>query len=1231
MSWTNQQENAINARNSSIIVSAAAGSGKTAVLTERLIKLIANPESKVRADRIVVVTFTNDAAAELKKRLDRKLRDLINENPDDSHLIKQQALLQNAKISTINSFCFEIIRDNISEQGITSGFGILDETDNKVLMSQAMDELIDYYSKNEYEKISFLYDRFCIKSIKRLTDVISKIDNFLSSVALRDKWLDTAVNEYRKNFCDSIYYGAFLNYCIERLEKAYKLAEECLNMVDDVFMGETDSDQYKKTYNQTKDELEKIDSFCDIFRNGHIPDDDETEKAYKFKSLVAKSKKLEYDEYLREIFKKKRNKFIDIVRSVASGNVSVESDFSESGKVTEILAEMVRKYQELVWEKKCIKNALSFDDGERLVLELFAETDENGFIVQSETAKKIADFYDIIMIDEYQDSNNKQDLIFKLMSKNYKTDENGKEMYGDNVFLVGDIKQSIYRFRLANPRNFLDTLKYSAPYNADENKPNKKISLNKNFRSSPEVIDFVNYIFRNIMSEKCGDVNYNSEEKEEELHFGAEAYNDNQREKRLTHISFINSEINEEDNNDYENDDNNDENNIITKNDQPNYEAVFTARKIAGMLDSGVEVMLENGEKRKCTLSDFCILVRKNKYINEYADELEKLGIPARRYEEKGYLQSREIAVLLDLLRIISNPLSDVSMTAVMTSPMYMFKISETAYIKSLDKEKPLFSIMLGMIDGQYGECNRELTERCSKFIESIDKFRLDSVTMTIGELINSIYDTTDFISVMQLYSDGEKKRANLRMLIQYAKGYEQSVAFEGTGGLSGFLRHIDRVMENGDYAQGKTSASSGNYVSVMSLHGSKGLEFTFVFLAETSLTFRYDSDSVMCSADGRTGYILYNPETVRRYKTFQQSMLFHEEKKDTRSEEMRLFYVGLTRAKQQLFVNLKYNEKLIKSVANLYENYISDNGDISDMVCDSDSFYDWIWLCLMKHSDFRKIAEYFNLIPQNEIIPEPAYDEKIFECEFCDKISDIEKEEEKTVFEAEPDENLCDRMSKIIYNNYDDSLSEIPAKLSVTQITRKFKEDENFDFQLRRPKFISEENKLTGAERGTAIHTFFQYCIFENAINNPSDEIRRISDMGYINKAEAETISPDKVSAFFNSELYRRIENSMNVWREKKFMVSISQLDLDNGIMERFRNSDGMIKGIIDLMFEEDDGIVVVDYKSDRGISASRLEERYRIQIQLYKSAIELIFGKRVKEAYLYSFQLEKSIPIRF
>ncbi|MCM1506895.1 MAG: helicase-exonuclease AddAB subunit AddA [Ruminococcus flavefaciens] len=1230
MGWTINQENAINARNSSVIVSAAAGSGKTAVLTERIIKLIADRNSGVSADRMVVVTFTNDAASELKKRLERKLRDLINENPSDSHLAKQQILLQNAKISTINSFCFELIRDNITEQGITSGFSILDETEDKVLKAQAMEDLIDYYSENEYEKLSFLYDHFCVRNMKQLTDVISEVDGFLSSVAFREKWLDTAVEEYRKDFTESLYYKLFMEKCTGRLSEACDNAQECLDMIYDMFCGITDSDKYMKTVNQIDSEYRQIKSFYDIFSSGRIPDETESETANKFSTLVQirKTDKIEYDSEIREIFKSRRDTYKEIVREVTDFSRSPEKDYRLSAEVTRILAEMIRKYHDIVWEKKCAKNSISFDDGERLALEILAETDKNGYTVQSETARRTAEFYDIIMIDEYQDSNNKQDMIFKLISKNYRLDENGNSMYGDNVFLVGDVKQSIYRFRLANPKNFISTLKSSEPYSAESNSLNKKIFLNKNFRSSPEVIDFVNYIFSGIMSEKCGDIDYDDDEK---LYFGAGAYSGGNDNGRLTHISFINdSSSDEEDENDGEEKEKRSAIKKRKNKDKPNPEAVFTAHKIAEMLKDGVEVMLENGERRKCVPSDFCILVRNNDLINKYAEELAKLGISAKGHEDEGYLKSREIAVLIDLLRIISNPLLDISMTAVMTSPMYMFRIPEVAFIKSLDREKPLFVVMLKMVNGEYDGCDGLLVKRCREFLDSLESFRLDSVTMTVGELIGRIYDTTDFISVMQLYNDGEKKRANLRTLIQYAKNYEKSVSFEGAGGLNGFLRHIDRVMENDDYKQGKVSAPSGDYVSIMTLHGSKGLEFTFVFMAENNINFKYDYKPAMCSADGRIGYMFYERETAGKCSTFQRAMLIEEGKSDTRSESVRLMYVGLTRAKQKLFINLKFNEKILKSVKKLVDKYISVNGDIRDIVCSAKNFSEWIWLCLMKHSKFEKIAEYFGLVSDECVLPEPSCSDNIFEYEICEKVEETEISDQSGYKETEADEAICSEIRRIIYDNYDSSLSEIPAKLSVTQVTRKFKEEDVFDFKLKRPAFMSENTNLTGAERGTAIHTFFQYCIFENAIKNPEDEIKRVVDMGYISKAQAEAVSPAKVRAFFESSLYGRVKNAENVWRERKFMVAVAELGLENDTMKKFSKSDGMIKGIIDLMFEEEDGIVIVDYKSDRGVSEKRLAERYTMQIQLYKSAIELTTGKRVKEAYLYSIEMEKSIPMK-
>lgn len=1221
MAWTEQQTNAIEIRNASVIVSAAAGSGKTAVLTERLARLISDENAHVRADRIIAVTFTNDAASELRKRLDSKLRAMISEDPGNSYLIRQQTLLQSARISTINAFCFELLRDNITEQGITPGFSVLDENENELIKSQAMDEMINFYSREEYDKISFMYDKFCLKSDEQLAEVINAADCYLSSAAMRDKWLDDAVNACEGSPFESIYGKKLYDSALTWLKKAAALAEQCREMLNDVFYGASEIPAAVKSFTQADDDRMRTEKALKIFESGKIPAKDEIEYCTGFAKLVTVRKAEGVDTDYRELYKLKRAEIISLTNKAMHIFDGFEEDFSENGKVVCILAEMLRKYQSLIWEKKCEKNAISFDDGERLVLELLADTDENGNIVQSEAALKIAGYYDIIMIDEYQDSNNKQDLIFKLISKNYHLNYSGEPVYGNNAFVVGDVKQSIYRFRLANPRNFIDTLKNSEPFFNGKESDNYSVSLNRNFRSSAEVIDFANFVFSKLMSEKCGDVVYNDNEK---LYFGAGEYSRISDTNCLTHIAFINTD---EDDRTEEDEETGDSVAGI------NPEAVYTASKIFAMLQNKEPVVMKDGTCRPCEPSDFCILIRKNSYAKDFVSELRKYGIEVRSEEEKGYLKSREIAVLLDLLRIIDNPLLDVPLTAVMMSPMYMFELEEIAFLKALDQSQSLFTIMTDLVNNKYEECEDIfLGDRCSDFLNALNSFRLAAVTMTVGELINRIYDTTDFLSVMQLYSDGEKKRANLRVLVQHAKNYESAASFEGSGGLSGFVRYIDRVIGNGrDFEQGKISSVSGNYVSVKTIHKSKGLEYPFVFLAEMSSKIqRKEKPAVICSDDSRLGFTLYNHKLVRRYRTISYNLILEENVRDTASEEMRLLYVAITRAKQKLFINLKCGKKRRREISKLIETYFLENADLQELAQYAKCHADWIWFSLFEHTGFKEIAEKSGIDVGAFGFPAVRNKENIFETEFFSSGISESASEPPEVEEAHPDNDICRELREIIDYDYDRLLSETPAKLSVTQITKKFSgTEEPFDFKLKRPKFTAERTNLTGAERGTAIHTFFQYCDFDAARDNPEAEIERMVERGYLSRPQADSIDTGNAEAFFKSDLYRRISKSRNIMREKKFMVAVADLDIESQTMEAFRKSDGMIKGIADLIFEENGSLVLVDYKSDIRASEETLKERYKMQLRLYKSAVELTTARTVAEVYLYSFELKKEIRI--
>lgn len=1215
MKWTDQQENAIGIRNASVIVSAAAGSGKTAVLTERLSQLIADENAHIRADRIIAVTFTNDAASELRKRLDIRLRAMISENPGNSYLLRQQVLLQSAKISTINSFCFELLRDNITDQGITSAFTVLDEAENNLIKSRAMDGLINYYSSEEYEKISFMCDKFCLLGDENLAEVINAADNFLSSAAMRDRWLERAAAEYEKTPEDSVYFSKLMENALALTEKSVKLAQKCYDMLDDIFGDSGDRPCAVKSRMQAEDDLKRAETALNILKSGRIPDKSEVEYCTGQERLVTVSKKEKFNVSLREVYKLQRKKVKVLISSAVGLFDGFERDFSESREVTLILCEMLKKYQELIWKQKCEKNAISFDDGERLALELLADFDDEGRIIQSETARNVSEHYDIIMIDEYQDSNNKQDMIFKLISKNCRTGADGAPMYGNNAFLVGDVKQSIYKFRLANPANFINTMKNSVPYSKTENAENAAIVLNQNFRSSPGVIDYVNFVFSQLMSEECGGVDYSADEM---LYFGAADYEGKDLDYTAS-IALINTDEPEDDEE-------------TAASDNP--EADYTAGKIYSMIKNKTQVMDKNGSIRPCQPSDFCILVQKNKFSDDYISALSKLGIEARGEETAGYLSSREISVLLDLLRVIDNPLLDVPTAAVMMSPMYMFELEEIAFLKTLNSTGKLYTIISDLVGGKYSEkTDMFFKRRCEDFLVSLNSFRLSSVTMTVAELISSIYDTTDFIAVMQIGSDGEKKRANLRALIQYAKAYEDSAAFEGAGGLSGFIRYIDRITENGaDLTQAKISSATGNYVSVKTIHKSKGLEYPFIFLAETSSRSKNDPSAVLCTDDSRIGYVLNNPELVRRYRTCFYKQIKEKNKTEEMSEKMRLLYVALTRAKQKLFINLKINEKKIKWLKSLIPDYWLYSGNLKELACNAKSLGEWIWISMLNHEKFRDVMKMLNIDSEDYNFPEVKFRENLFNVEMADiAVHNKENNASEEETEAVPDIKIYNDLRDILDFQYDDFLSETPSKLSVTQISRKFSGDEeSFDFKLKRPGFAGEQKELTGAEKGTAIHTLFQYCDFSNIQSDAEKEIGEMIRKGFLSQPQADSINRDNVNAFFRSGLYKRISCSGNVWREKKFMVALAELNIHNKFMDSFRKSDGMIKGIVDLLFEENGQLILVDYKSDRRCSADELSRRYQMQIQLYKSAMELTMGKKAAGAYLYSFELQREIEIQ-
>lgn len=1184
--WTKEQLDAITARGTGIIVSAAAGSGKTSVLVERLLGILSDTENKIPADRLVVVTFTNDAAAQMKQRLSAALSEKIEKEPDNLWLCRQQALLQTAKISTIHSFCFDLIRENIQSLDISAGFRILDDTEEMLLKRRAVENAFEKLYGEQPEKIEQLADFF--SGTKRgdaeLEEAVLKIYDFLMSIPFYSDWVreraeyygagfkpesdplarlytERLEGTYRRILAQAEYAGAmYVKLCGSASKAIEEETDRIRLMLKNLGCAEYDWDMRVTQPEQVKTRIS--------FPRGMS--DEEKEASEKIKEIRTKYKK-ELDKTGESIFTLEE----------------INDDYRIHAEVLSSLYDMIEIFAHELDVLKIEKNALGFSDAEQLAIRLLAQKEGNGNIVRTSLAKELSDYYSMIMIDEFQDANNNQDLIFKLLSKGG-TAEKG----GTNLFVVGDVKQSIYRFRLANPKLFMNALSVSEEYTEGFSGTNAAILLNRNFRSSGEVIDFVNYVFGNLMSRRAGEIDYTEAEA---LVRGL----DYPEGDRTTEIMIVPSAAETEDGE-----------GLI------NEEAHAAALKIRSML--GVKNVLDKGSERPCEPKDFCILLRDNKQAEMYVKELAAAGIKAHAEEPAGYLESREISVLTSLLAVIDNPMQNIPLTSVLMSPMFMLTaedMAQLAEVKGRDEEKYFRAIKLVLAgETEIGE-DASLYIKLLRFMKLFDKLRYCAASQRLERFIRTIYDSTDFLSAVQVYKDGSQKRANLRLLLDVAESYEKNSG----GGLSGFVRYIDMIISrSGDLRRASTVSSADNAVAVKTIHKSKGLEYPFVFLCGTSKRFNEEDLKRRMQINSEYGiaFRIQDREKLKLYNSFPQDVLKEINRADSKSEEMRLFYVALTRAREQLFITVPDNEKIRKSIASVRSEIMTSGGITPEIAAGARSMLDWISMALMVHPD----GEWFR---DGEFVPvkESGVHINVYKTAF----EKTENEEETHREQAVPDEEKIRRLKEIFAFSYNSGLTDKSAKITVTEIAKSGDDEKLY---LRRPDFVAESGALTAAEKGTAMHTFMQYADYSAAEKNPEAEAERLAENGLISTEECASLNLGQLSAFFGSDLYRRMKKSDRVRREQKFLIKKSDAALDDERLMEYNNS-SMLQGIADCMFEEDGGIVLIDYKTDRVNSERMLAQRYDLQLKLYSAALSKIFGKPVKEAYLYSFALGKAVKV--
>lgn len=1174
--WTKEQRQAINASGRSVIVSAAAGSGKTSVLVERLIRIISDRENPVPVERMIVVTFTNDAAAEMKQRLASALSSMIEINPDDSWLSRQNSMLCCASISTIHSFCFDLLRNNINQLSLSSGFRIIDETEENVLRIQAYKNISEKFYNERYEDMITLRNNFCVNDDKPLEELVYSLYNCVSSVPFFEKWLDEAYEKYNGD--------QYKDYYIKYVESKIDLCSSLLNNASCQSIT-LNNEKIMSLINEDKLYLDNIFTF---FKNGVFDEFHRSLSAVKFRNFPSGVKNSENPE-LRQKIKSCRDNYKEIITELKKSSeilVNAESDLERHKIIQKILSDFLKEFASELYSLKEKKNAVGFDDAERLALELIADINNSGIIEKTPLARELSEYYKLIMIDEFQDSNNRQDMIFKLLSKNGRADK-----YGDNLFFVGDVKQSIYRFRLANPDNFINAVGSAEPYTENGNQ-NAYIRLNRNFRSSGEVVNFVNYIFKHIMSEKCGDINYNDDEY---LIQGASFC---EAERNPLIMLFDETE------------------------DAENTEAECIADKIEEMLGNQTPVSIDMGKgSRPCQMKDFCILLRNRKNIAVYTRELEKRGISVDSEDESGYLKAREISILMNILRVIDNPLTDTALVSVMLSPMFMFTVQDTAEIRLINKNAHIYSNLcegLGL-NGKKILFQNELYTKALFLYEVIMELRLYISACTLQELIRKIYDSTDFLSVMQIYGDAKRKKANLRMMLEYAEDYEKN----SDGGLSGFLRYIDRIMESkGDFKAVSGSSGSQNAVSVKTMHKSKGLEYPFIFIAETSTKFsRLDKmKPFQFSYESGLGFKLQNKEKYERFNTLPYEAISLENRRNAVSEEMRLLYVALTRAKERLFITLNAGEANLKKARAMATDILL-NGGISDRISASaNSMEDWLLMTLISHGGSGTIRERFQIFESFRYNEDFKIDYEFYNPNKTDEIIQLPKER------SLPCEEMVRQIEDMFSFNYDLSLSALTSKLSVSDIS---KNEGSFEAPLKRPEFAREAGGLTPAEKGTALHRFLQFTDFSALKKDYQMELERLYNTGYLTEKQKSAIKEDDINAFLDSKLFERINCCKNILREKKFLIAIDDLELEDEFGMEYKNTSGMLNGIIDMVLEFEDYLVLVDYKTDRVSDINELAEKYKRQIELYKLTLEKTEIKPVKEALIYSFSKKSEIRV--
>lgn len=1268
MNWTDEQLAAIRFPTKdgkklppymrSATVTAAAGSGKTALLVERVIRILCDTENPVEADKIAIMTFTRNAAEEFRRRMTDAVSAAARKDPNNGYLAEQLIRFRSAPISTISSFCLGIIREHTEAFGLPVGFSIIDEAKAAVLKANASDAAMEYFYSDSFDPKArdLLFKTFSFRDDTKLTETVGSLYNRISSLTDPYQWLDSCADAYSSpekaeaRFLP--YYMSTVKRLLERMTCNYTSYGRILS---DLSKEHPDYTKLAKTIdddcNRLTDALAKYSLLVVLGSSLTLTDLHNyassiglnSKGVMRFAALSCK------DEYLKSMIEIPRNKFKEDFKELAScipDPETVRAELPDQYTTVSSLVTLIKKYGDEYTALKREAGYVDFSDCEQLLLQKLRSDDT----FREELSKR----FRCIIVDEFQDTNDIQYEIFRLISD-----------HENNLFFVGDIKQSIYAFRGGNPRIMLSLCDptlgqrmYSLPEGALDRLRRKKVTLpkarrirsgdrvftlgakhtplplNRNFRSRQSVIDTVNAMFMGVMTEKYGDVDYNDNTK---LVCGAtypESDADYTSELHLLDYSDENDKVLEE--------------------------TQYTAALVNKMLKDSFPVRKDDKTTRPCRYGDFCILLRASTHLDVFKSELERYGIPVNSGGGGNYLASEEISLIINYLKVIDDPLRDEELLNVLMSPIYMMtadelgkarlgilgideKLAEGADLTPLyDRYKgtSLFACIsacaraadstgFGAFTDEFSEGELEKLKalrtkghpKCVSFINNLTNFRAFKANNSIERLIRKIYDDTDFFSVISTYERGEQKLANIRLLMKYAADFENN----GGGTLSDFLRYTDHVRDSSEsFAQALTAESADNAVRIMTFHASKGLEMPIVILAELGKGANNadTSGAMVFNRSAGIGLRYVDIEMRYRYKPFGYTAITMAEEQKQKGEELRLLYVAMTRAREKLIMIGRCTQKDIEA----QRTYAFS----ADFAMSESCTLDWILASMLRYSDGRVITD------------EPMIlGDGILKTVFTSDVPAIDTDDGQAAQlpepTAEPDEKLAEAIAKQICAEYQNrQQTTARSKFTVTEIAHMIDEmagasDSNGGTVfMSRPSF-APKGSLSGKQVGDAYHHVMEHYPLHEIFSGQApdtDHARTVLEQlrmrGVLSDEEHRVINPVHISKFFESDLGQRMLNSRRIEREYPIFAEVNARDI-------FVEQDGstMIQGRADMFFYEDDGIVLVDYKSDTKENLEKELEAYSRQLSIYRTILPLMTGVQVKEIFIYSFSCDTAVSV--